>query len=440
MVPTIPPKALRFKLCAFGFAVCSGARYTRHAMPEIHVYSVSEINHSAKEVLEEKFGEIWVRGEISNLTIAASGHAYFSLVDGESEISAARFRSRIPLSPETVANGVEVLALGRLTIYEPRGRYQLVVSLIHPAGLGAQQIAFEQLKEKLRAEGLFAPERRKPLPRIPRRIGVVTSSSGAALRDVVSVLQRRWPVAELVVLPSAVQGVAAASELVAAVETAGLLHESETPLDVLIITRGGGSAEDLAAFNDEAVVRAVSACPVPTVSAVGHEVDVTITDFVADQRAPTPSAAAELVTPDGADLIAQVVSRSRERAHRIHGFWRATSDRTDHHLRSYVLRVPARRLESFSQRFDQVLSTMHRAIGQRWTRLSFSAATLATSIGLSDPNRPLQRGYSLTFLKGADRPLRDAMQAPIGSRIITHLDRGTLDSEVKEVPDIHDDR
>ena len=408
-------------------------------MSEIHVFSVSELNRAAKATLEQALGNLWVRGEISNLAVASSGHAYFTLVDGTSEISAVRFRSRLPLPVTELTDGVEVLVYGRLTIYEPRGRYQLVVTAIQPAGLGAQQIAFEQLKAKLHQEGLFDPGHKLPLPTFPRRVGVVTSPTGAALRDIVSVLERRWPLVELILLPASVQGAGAAAEVVDALDRAVRFRVEGAPLDVVIVTRGGGSAEDLSPFNDERVARALHACSIPTISAVGHEIDLTIADLVADRRAPTPSSAAELLAPDREEIAAHALSVARSVAHRAHASLRSADERLHRHIQSYVLRVPLRRTELLDQRLDHSVGSLCRGLGGRWSETATALAAHAQTIDLSDPHRPLERGYSLTFVQGNASPLRDSTGVQRGATIETRLWRGKLGSEVKEVDqaDVH---
>ncbi|MDD5647258.1 MAG: exodeoxyribonuclease VII large subunit, partial [Candidatus Bipolaricaulis sp.] len=229
-------------------------------MAEEHVYTVSELNRTAREIIEEGLGGVWVKGEVSELTHASSGHIYFTLKDAASEVSAVRFRSRSPVL-SSIEPGMVVLAFGTVTIYEPRGRYQFVATLVQPVGAGILQAAFERLKQKLSAEGLFAPQHKRALPTFPVRIGVITSPTGAALHDIVAVLSRRWPLAELLLFPSAVQGEAAAEELAAALDRAARFSQTQNPLDFILLGRGGGAAEDLAAFNDEHLARAVYASP-----------------------------------------------------------------------------------------------------------------------------------------------------------------------------------
>src|SRR2546429_1573989 len=278
------------------------------AAPAREVYSVTRVNREVRALLERGLGVLWVEGELSNLSQPASGHWYFSLKDRDAQLRCAMFRAQNSLVGFTPRAGTQVLVRGRISVYEARGEYQLIVEHLEEAGVGALKREFERLKAKLAAEGLFALERKRSLPRFPQRIGVITSPSGAALRDILHILARRFPPAAVLVYPAAVQGAAAAPALVAALQTASARAECQ----VLILARGGRSPHDLWAFNDERVARAIRACRLPVVSGVGHEIDFTIADFVADARAPTPSAAAELVAPDGAACL-QFLARSAER-------------------------------------------------------------------------------------------------------------------------------
>jgi len=262
--------------------------------PDRDVYTVSRLNQTARQLLEQGLPRIWLEGELSNLSRPSSGHLYFTLKDSRAQIRGAMFRNRNQLLRFRPQEGMQMLVRCRISLYEPRGDYQLIAESMEEAGDGALQRAFEELKRKLDLEGLLRAEHKQPLPLLPRRIGVVTSPSGAAIRDVLSVLKRRFPAIPVMVYPVPVQGKEAGREIAAMLHRAGERREC----DVLILTRGGGSLEDLWAFNEEVVARAIHDCPVPVISAVGHEVDFTIADFVADQRAPTPSAAAELASPD----------------------------------------------------------------------------------------------------------------------------------------------
>ena len=325
------------------------------------VYTPSEINREARLHLEAAFSNLWIEGEISSFKRAASGHCYFTLKDEKAALDCAWFRgsqSGAPAAARALAGGDKVLARGRLTLYEKTGRYQLVVERVEAAGEGLLQQRFEALKKQLAEAGLFDAENKRPLPRYPRRIAVITSPTGAAIRDILHVLQRRWPLATVRLYPVPVQGDAAAPAIVAAIEAAGRHGWG----DLLIVGRGGGSLEDLWAFNEEAVARALAACPIPTVSAVGHETDTAITDFVADLRAPTPSVAAELATPSHTELREQFT-----RWHRLLGRGLATilqgrAQRLDHAVTRLQLASPVRRLADRRERLQQLDQRLVRAI------------------------------------------------------------------------------
>jgi exodeoxyribonuclease VII large subunit len=272
------------------------------ARSERDVYSVSRLNREVRVLLERGFGMIWLEGEISNFSRPSSGHWYFSLKDAGAQVRCAMFRQRNMSCAFTARDGQKVLVRARIGLYEPRGEFQLIVEHMEDAGLGALRRRFEELAAALAAEGLFAPERKRPLPALPKRIGVVTSPTGAALRDIVHVLARRFPAVPVLIYPVAVQGAQAAAEIVAAIQLAGKRAEC----DVLILARGGGSLEDLWAFNDERLARVIAASSIPVICGVGHEIDFTIADFAADVRAPTPSAAAELAVPDALEWLSAV--------------------------------------------------------------------------------------------------------------------------------------
>ena len=399
------------------------------------VYTVSEINRRAKEALEQHFGSFWIEGEISNLKIAPSGHAYFTLKDNQAEISAVRFRPRTRGFGATsaLADGDQVLAFGRLSIYEPRGRYQFIASMIQPAGQGLLQLAFEKLKAKLESEGLFDPEHKQPLPSVPRRVALITSATGAAIRDIVSVVERRFPLIELLLFPSSVQGEAAAQELIDAVQRAIRYHTEIDPLDALIIGRGGGSAEDLAVFNNEALARALYACSIPVISAVGHEIDFTISDFVADVRAPTPSAAAELIAPDQAELSAWILQCSRRIGRAATAAFRHRWQSLKHAVRPSVLRLPGDRVQLLAQRLDLTTASLAHRIGGAFHLRSRRLERFSEIVRLSDPSLPLRRGYSMTYIEGEVTPLTEVSRVPVEARIRTVLSTGEILSTVKEV-------
>src|SRR6266581_2717725 len=266
------------------------------------VFTVAELTRQIRGTLETKFGAVWVQGEISNYKLHPSGHQYFTLKDQRAQISCVIWRDTMQPPRQPLADGAQVQVYGTVTVFEARGQYQLNVQILQPRGVGLLQAKFEALKRKLETEGLFAQERKRPLPKFPRRIGIITSPSGAALCDMLNVLCRRAPWLQILINPVRVQGAGAAQEIAVAIRELAMPNEAFAPVDVIVVTRGGGSIEDLREFNEEIVARAIFNSSVPIVSAVGHEIDFTICDFVADLRAPTPSAAAELIVPDIVDL------------------------------------------------------------------------------------------------------------------------------------------
>ncbi|MBN1859489.1 exodeoxyribonuclease VII large subunit [Candidatus Bipolaricaulota bacterium] len=399
------------------------------------IYTVSEINRKAKDLLEQQLGGFWIEGEISNLKLAPSGHAYFTLKDEYAEISAVRFRPRTGgLSAMAApADGDHVVAFGRLSIYEPRGRYQFIASMIQAAGQGLLQLAFERLKSKLESEGLFDAKHKQPLPPIPRRVAVITSSSGAAIRDIASVVERRFPLIELLLFPSSVQGESAAQELIEAIRRVTRYHAESEPFDALIIGRGGGSAEDLAVFNDEGLARALFACPIPVIAAVGHEVDFTITDFVADVRAPTPSAAAELIAPDGAEMLSRILHCSGRIGRATTSAFRSRQGDLTHAVRRSVLRLPGDRVRRLSQQLDLSIASLSYRVGGALSLRSRRLERVSEIIRFSDPWLPLLRGYSMTYAEGEATPLRDISGVSSGARLRTRLANGEILSIVEEV-------
>jgi len=403
-------------------------------MESRHVFTVSELNTTARTALEQGIGKVWVQGEVSDLTRAPSGHLYFTLKDENSQLSAVRFKSRTSLlAPVTIEPGTVVLAQGTLTVYEPRGRYQFIVSILQPVGAGAIQRAFELLKRKLQEEGLFSSETKSELPSIPNAIGVITSSKGAALRDVHSVLKRRWPHVRVFLFPSTVQGESAPKELREALARAIRFSQSSHALDVLILTRGGGSAEDLASFNDEALARDLYACPIPTISAVGHEIDFSITDLVADRRAPTPSAAAEVAVPDRDDALGAVAANFHRILRQTRALWKGRFDEFRLRADACMLRSPQRRFDTYEQRLDLSLSETLRNISSLWKAKNEASNHWAEILRLSDPSLPLHRGYSLTVRQGDMRPIRSIADLKIGDPIETRLADGLLLSHIEEV-------
>ena len=372
--------------------------------PERDIYSVSRLNQEARLLLEQGFPRIWLEGELSNVSRPSSGHLYFTLKDARAQIRAAMFRSRnqaIRFRPE---EGLQVLVRGRISLYEPRGDYQLIVDQMEEAGDGALRRAFEELKRKLDAEGLFDAARKQPLPTLPSRIGVITSPSGAAVRDVISVLRRRFPAIPVLIYPVAVQGKEAGSEIANAIRLASRRAEC----DVLILTRGGGSLEDLWPFNEEVVARAIHDCRVPLVSAVGHEIDFTIADFVADRRAATPSAAAELVVPDQLEWLARLTQLSARLENRLRQLLSDDQRRMAWLEQRLQQLHPGQYLRQQAQRLDELEQRARLLIEIKFNRLQYSIKEL---------NEELQR-HSPTQLLGRLRLQQDLLAQRLGTAVL----------------------
>ena len=435
------------------------------------VYSVSQLTDRIRALLEERFFEIWVEGEISNCFVAKTGHMYFTLKDTQAQVKAVMFRSAIRYLRFKPQDGLRVVARGRLTVYDPKGEYQIVCEHLEPEGLGARQLAFDQLKERLSREGLFDPRRKRALPALPRKIGVVTSLDGAAVRDIIKVLRRRYANAHIVIRPTRVQGEGAALEIARAMAAIGKVKG----VDVVIVGRGGGSIEDLWAFNEEVVARAIAGCSVPTISAVGHETDVTIADFVADMRAPTPSAAAEIVVARKDDFCARIDRLGQRvdtlmqgRLHRIrarigsiesrpgyagfatrvamrgrraddlsHQLLRAWREQLGRRERGYqTLRLALERFD-VRRRFGAIRarlvgvdgrlkSSAHRRVHVADARLRGAAARLESL----SPLAVLARGYAVCWNEDRTAIVRDAAAVEPGDRVHVKLERGELDCAV----------
>ncbi|MCH2063855.1 MAG: exodeoxyribonuclease VII large subunit [Roseibacillus sp.] len=440
--------------------------------------SVGRLVRRMKNVLEIEIGDVWVEGEVSNLRKQGNGHYYFSVKDEKAQLACAAFSAERRCDGyEALQDGAKVRMLGEVTVYEARGQAQLIVKRVVPAGLGELQARFEHLKKKLHAEGLFAEELKKPLPEFPRVIGLVTSSSGAALQDMMSVLNRRAPWVKAVLFPVAVQGQGAAPGIVQAIEMMGQPEDHDLPrCDVIIVGRGGGSLEDLWNFNEESVARAIADCPIPVVSAVGHEIDFTIADFAADVRAPTPSAAAEVVVPDGEELRAKLerlrdglrrpVREKLRSAKDLIGFARrgvlahdaervlreptlrrdemevAMKRAVEERLGQWQLRLADRKagwkahhprlvveqrregLRQFRLRYVQQARHSLQGMGQRLER----ARRLLKTLG---PESAFERGFSITLTASGDL-VTDPAQVGGGDRIATRVAGGTIESEVVE--------
>jgi exodeoxyribonuclease VII large subunit len=370
--------------------------YIQFMVSSPSVLTVSELTRRIKQILEQGFSSLALQGELSNVKLHSSGHFYFTLKDEGSQISGVMWRSRVASLSFRPEDGMKVIVTGRVTVYEPRGQYQIDAASMRPLGVGELQVAFEKLKQKLAAEGLFAPERKRGLPPFPGRIGVVTSETGAALHDMLTVFRRRFPALTIVLRPARVQGAGAAEDIARAIQDANEFGK----LDLLIVGRGGGSLEDLWAFNEEVVARAIAGSRIPVISAVGHEVDFTIADFVADLRAPTPTAAAELAVPDRRRLLdvlsesfytmrRAVLSVIRERRLRIRTL-----------VGSYAFHRPVDLVARELQRFDEATRSMRTNVEH------LSALTLARTTGLQqrlaalNPRLVLKRGYAIVSRSG----------------------------------------
>lgn len=390
------------------------------------VLTVSDLTDAVKRSLEARWAGIWVDGEIRNLARPRSGHLYMSLTDEGATLRAVMFRhaaARAAIRPE---EGQRVLAFGTLTVYAPRGDYQLRVTRLLPRGQGALQKAFEELRARLEAEGLFDPARKRPLPPHPRRVGVVTSPTGAAVHDILRVLRRRNDRVDVVLSPTRVQGAGSANEVAAALDR---IQEVEG-LDLVIVGRGGGSLEDLWAFNEEPVARAIFRSRIPVVSAVGHEVDVTIADMVADVRAATPSAAAELVVPVRADLVRQVDGLRRRLARSAHARLNRARDRVRRLLRARVYRDPMALLDARAQRVDELAARLASATRRRLDAARRAAEGAEARLRAVGPQRVLERGFAVLTREGDPTPLRSRQGLEVGDRLEARLADGRVPCEV----------
>jgi exodeoxyribonuclease VII large subunit len=425
---------------------------TRDLFPQTSkILTVSELTRNIRAALETKFGAVWIQGEVSNYKLQPSGHQYFTLKDARAQISCVIFRNTMPPLRTPLADGAEVQVYGHITVFEARGQYQLSVQILQPRGVGLLQAKFEALKRKLEAEGLFDTARKRALPKFPRRIGVVTSPSGAAIRDILNVLTRRAPWLEVLVNPVRVQGTGAAAEIAVAIRELATPNANWATVDLIVITRGGGSMEDLWEFNEEIVARAIFNSKIPIVSAVGHEIDFTICDFVADLRAPTPSAAAELIVPDIFDLQRQIAACARALGRELLNRVRDAQQRLDHARQTlrrclahkidgykrWILHIstglqarsPARELMLRRNRFVDVrrrfADSPMRALQNARHRFDNAAAILR----VLGPDATLRRGYSITSDE-AGKIIRTVVAARRGMKIRSRVSDGEFGSEV----------
>jgi exodeoxyribonuclease VII large subunit len=441
--------------------------------PQRRIFTVAELTAELRRLLEERFFEIWVEGELSNCKVWNTGHLYFTLKDANAQIKGVMFRSSLRLLRFKPQDGLRVTARGRISVYDPKGEYQIVSEHLEPAGLGALQLAFEQLKTRLAAEGLFDQARKRPLPALPRKIGIVTSLEGAAVRDIINVLRRRYANAHLVIRPTRVQGEGAALDIARGLRAIAKVRG----VDVILVGRGGGSIEDLWSFNQEVVARAIAGSPVPVISAVGHETDVTIADFVADVRAPTPSAAAEIVVARKDEFVARIDRLMRAvhaamstRKHRLESKLRALENkagfagvrghlalrgrhadeltfelrralqaglasrqRTHQRLQLTLERFDLRRrLASVRARLIAGDGRLQSALHKRTHAIKAGLGSCAARLDSLSPLAVLGRGYAVCWNADRTAVVRDASKVEKGSQVLVTIEKGELTCEVKE--------
>jgi exodeoxyribonuclease VII large subunit len=395
------------------------------------ILTVSQLTAELKDVVESSFASVWVSGEISNFSRPASGHCYLTLKDDEAQLRAVIWRTAAARVPFDLHDGLEVICQGHLDLYPPRGQYQLVISQLLPKGLGALELALRKLRDKLAAEGLFDARHKKPLPTFPRRVAFVTSPTGAAVRDFLEVLRRRWRGTSVVVVPVRVQGEGAAAEIDAAIAAVNRLAD---PPDVLVVGRGGGSSEDLWSFNEEAVVRAIFASRIPVISAVGHEIDVTLSDLVADVRALTPSEAAERLVPAQEEILAALDTRRQRLSAALRN--RATHARSK--LDALAQRTPFRRpfdrVHELAQRLDEWQTRSTRAIRHCQQRNRTKIDALTARIEALNPSAVLRRGYSITQRAKDGQLIRKSDDVTPGDELITRIAEGIIHSRAERSP------
>jgi exodeoxyribonuclease VII large subunit len=394
------------------------------------VLSVSDLTEQIKELLEGALPAVWVAGEISNFSRPQSGHCYFTLKDERAQIRGVMWRTAASRLRFDLEDGLEVICHGSLEVYAPRGTYQLVVRQIEPRGVGALELALRKLRERLGAEGLFAAERKRPLPRFPRKIAVVSSPTGAAIRDFLEVLRRRWRGVDVLIVPVRVQGEGAGREIALAIEAVNRLVE---PIDCLVVTRGGGSLEDLWAFNEEVVVRAIHASRIPVVSAIGHEIDVTLSDLVADVRALTPSEAAERIAPAAEEIAARLRAQQQRLVNALRHRALAARARLDVIRGRRAFRRPFDRVHALTQRLDELSNQLTRDIRQRVAQARREVDTRVAHLESLSPLAVLARGYSVTLRRADGQLIRDAQQLAPGDELLTRFAAGEAVSRVERI-------
>lgn len=393
------------------------------------IFTVAELTRSIRGALETKFGAVWVQGEISNYKLHPSGHQYFTLKDQRAQIACVIFRNTMPPFRQPLVDGAQVQVYGNVSVFEARGQYQLSVQILQPRGLGVLQAKFEALKRKLEAEGLFAAERKRTLPKFPRRIGIVTSPSGAAVRDILNVLKRRAPWLQILINPVRVQGSGAAAEIAVAIRELAAPNENWAIVDLIVVTRGGGSIEDLWEFNEEIVARTIADVSMPIVSAIGHEIDFTIADFVADLRAPTPSAAAELIVPDIVDLRRRIEELSACLHKCLRNFVQHQKTRLRFLSQQTLVRNLVARMREAQQRFDLIRELLARLTKQKIDNARERFQRADAILRVLGPDATLRRGYSITTDESG-KLIRSVATVRPKMKIRTRVSDGEFGSDV----------
>ncbi len=402
--------------------------------PGVRVLTIGELTRALKGTLEEAYASVWVEGEVSNLSRpSAYGHQYFTLKDDEAPLRAVLYRAVALRMKYDLADGLRVVARGRLTLYMPRGEYQILVEEIQPKGIGPLELAFRQLKEKLSLKGYFDPKRKRKLPRIPRRIALVTSRSGSAVRDMLEILGRRWPAAEVWLTPVRVQGDGAAAEVAEALGTLNRLASRGAAIDVVVLGRGGGSLEDLWTFNEERVAEAIHQSRIPVVTGIGHEDDLTIADMVADVRALTPSEAAEKIVPDGQAVFKWLTELEARFSKDLKSRLEMAQASLQELARRPCFRRPLERIRQEERDLDDWNERLQRAVQSRLDRLHERLKAHAARLESLSPLNVLARGYSLTRREDETQLLHNVAGLHSGERIVTRVQRGEIVSRVEEI-------
>jgi exodeoxyribonuclease VII large subunit len=400
---------------------------TDSAVKDKKIYSVSELTRGISLVLEGAYKNIWVEGEVSNFILHISGHCYFSLKDSDSVIACVVFKHAAAKLKFRIENGMGIICAGRIGVYGKRGQYQLYIDKAEPKGIGALQIAFTQLKEKLYKEGLFDHAHKKPVPRFPETIGIVTSPTGAAIRDILNIIARRFENMHIIIFPAKVQGAGAAEEIIEGIEQLNKVKK----IDVIIITRGGGNLEDLWAFNEEPVARAIYNSTLPVISAVGHEIDYTISDFVADLRASTPSAAAELVVRKKEDIIIEIDGYKSQLKQALGNYIGIMESRLTGIMKRYAFKQPFFLIEQYQQALDEIVKSFSHNLDFFAYSKQQHLQAVRGKLDVLSPIAILERGYSITMSEEDSRIIKDSANIQRGARIKTRLAKGAILSRVE---------